>query len=190
MLRDAFFYLHNERIQGDYMEFGVYEGRTFVEAWHLADHFSMDFMRFIALDSFEGLPTSGGPFHAGQFAAPRDTFERTVDAHKLPRSRLQVVEGFFDETLKDRSGLPAEAAIAWVDCDLYESTVPVLDYLTDVLVDGAVICFDDWFTHRADPRQGEQRACAEWLAKNPEVSLVPYRGFHWGGQSFIFHRKT
>ena len=188
MVNRAVGYVKNEGIEGDYLEFGVYEGSTFVEAWHAARERRLDQMRFVAFDSFQGLPMDGGPFRTGQYEASRERFERTIDAHGLPRHRLQVVEGFFAETLRDRSALPKQAAIAWIDCDLYESTVPVLDYLTDALVDGAVVCFDDWFTHRADPNQGEQRACGEWLADNPQLTLVPYRTFHWAGQAFILHR--
>jgi hypothetical protein len=38
------------------------------------------------------------------------------------------------------------------------------------------------------PDRGEQRACAEWLAANPDISLVPYRDFHWAGRSFLVNR--
>ena len=33
-------------------------------------------------------------------------------------------------------------AVAWVDCDLYESTQPVLEFLTGRLQDGSLIFFD------------------------------------------------
>jgi O-methyltransferase len=77
-------------------------------------------------------------------------------------------------------------AFAWIDCDLYDSTVPVLDFLSNKLVDNAVIAFDDWFC--LDGKGGEQRAAKEWLERNPGFSLLPYQTFHWAGQSFIFHR--
>jgi hypothetical protein len=105
---------------------------------------------------------------------------------------VTVVEGFFDTSL-DRSQQPAmgldAAAIVWIDCDLYVSTVPVLDYITDLLVDGSVVVFDDWYCYHARPDRGEQRACTEWLDRNPDVTLVPYRDFHWAGRSFIVNRK-
>jgi len=78
--------------------------------------------------------------------------------------------------------------LAWVDCDLYASTVPVLDYLTPRLEDGAVIVFDDWNCYKARPDQGERRACAEWLARNPQISLMPFRDYGWAGTSMIVHR--
>lgn len=48
--------------------------------------------------------------------------------------------------------------MVWIDCDLYESTVPVLEWPSDKLVDCAVICFDDWFTFSGEPDKGEQKS--------------------------------
>ena len=45
--------------------------------------------------------------------------------------------------------------------------------------------FDDWFCFHGRPDKGEQRACREWLDANPQISLVPYRDFHWAGRSFL-----
>src|SRR5204863_3721987 len=76
-------------------------------------------------------------------------------------------------------------AIAWIDCDLYESTKPVLEFLAERLSPGSVICFDDWFNIKGRPDCGEQKACEEWLARNPQLRLTPYSRFGWHGQSFI-----
>jgi O-methyltransferase len=55
--------------------------------------------------------------------------------------------------------------VIWVDCDLYESTVPVLDFITEYIQDGTVIIFDDWYSFRADPDRGEQKALAGGVRK-------------------------
>lgn len=192
MVRTAFAYLYNEGLAGDYVEFGVFKGRTFVEAWHSAEYFGLTETRFVAFDSFAGLPDPGddSPFFKGQFAAPRQNFERTLKAHSVSPDRTQVVEGFFESTLSKerRALLPSQVAVAWVDCDLYESTVPVLDYLGEVLIDGAVLIFDDWFTHKGRADRGEQKACNEWLAKRSDITLIPYRQHSWGGQAFLVNR--
>jgi hypothetical protein len=39
---------------------------------------------------------------------------------------------------------------------------------------GTIIIFHDWFRFKGDPRRGEQRACAEWLARNPQFELIEY----------------
>ena len=63
------------------------------------------------------------------------------------------------------------------------STVPVLRFLSDVLVDGALLIFDDWYCFRASPEQGEQNAPAGSGSKSvptsgsgiPDVSLAECR---------------
>jgi hypothetical protein len=195
MVRTALTYARSEKLEGDYAEFGVYRGQTFVEAWHAVRDLGLDDMRLAAFDSFEGLPELSerdrdGPFIEGEFATTRGELDQTLKRHRVPPKRVQVVEGFFSETLNEsrRGELPAAVAVALVDCDLYESTVDVLEYLGEVLVDGAVLIFDDWFCFRGRTDRGEQLACREWLQRNPGFELTPYRDFHYAGRSFLFHR--
>lgn len=189
MLNAAFGFVRNEGIAGDYAEFGVLGGRTFVEAWYAARRHGLGDVRFHAYDSFAGLPEiegvdRGGPFQAQQFASSVSLFEQTTTP--VPPERMTVTSGFYD------GSLPAaerhRIAIAWIDCDLYESAVPVLEFLTDQLYDGSILVFDDWFCFHGRPDRGEQRACAEWLSAHPDISLVQYRDFHWAGRSFIVNR--
>jgi O-methyltransferase len=181
-------------VEGDYLEFGVFVGRTFVHAWRAGRH--RPGMRFHAFDSFAGLPDPeggdrGGNFYKGDFFSSRSMFERNLARHRVDRSRVTITEGFFDKTLtterRQEIGL-TKAALVWIDCDLYASTVPALHFVTDLLQDGSIICFDDWHCFKSDPNRGEQLACQEWLAANPQITLSPYRSFHWGGQSFIVRK--
>ncbi len=196
MLNTAFDYVSYGNVPGHYLEFGVLEGGTFARAWRASVHNRLSDMRFFAYDSFAGLPElsavdAGGEFEEGQLAVSRRVFEEELERAGVDRSRVTIIEGFFDSSL-DRATQPAmgldTAAVVWIDCDLYVSTVPVLEYITDLLVDGSVLVFDDWYCYHARPDRGEQRACSEWLGRNPDISLVPYRDFHWAGKSFIVNR--
>ena len=163
-------------------------GSTFIEAWGAIQRFELD-ANLHAYDSFAGLPEvrghdQGGPFSSGEFASPRRIFDMTTA--RIPTERMTVTEGFFADTLPNAEQHPI--AVAFVDCDLYESAVPVLDFLSSQLRDGAVLAFDDWFCFHGRPDKGEQRACGEWLERNAEIRLVPYRDFHWAGRSFIVNR--
>ncbi|MCG2718374.1 MAG: methyltransferase, partial [Nanoarchaeota archaeon] len=73
-------------------------------------------------------------------------------------------------------------------CDLYESTVLVLDFITEYIQDGTIIIFDDWFSFRGNPNRGEQKAFKEWLKKNPSIKTTEFYRFGWHGNSFITHR--
>ena len=88
-----------------------------------------------------------------------------------------TLPGFYDKSLtaetKRRLGLE-RAAIVNIDCDLYESAITVLDWITDLLVQGTVLVFDDWFHYQGRTDCGEQKACREWCARNPHIELIEY----------------
>jgi len=188
-------YLIGAQIPGDYCEFGVFEGTTFSHAFrNMAPHFPD--MRFVAFDSFEGLPQPKGldarggyssHFYEQQFACSLQDFQRNVRRNGVDLTRVRTVEGWFSDTLRqsvaDQHGVD-RIAVAWIDCDLYESTVPVLEYLTRRLQIGTVLAFDDWRCFRNLPDYGQQRAVREWLEKNPQLSLAELLSFGWNGKVF------
>jgi hypothetical protein len=188
-------YLVNAELPGDYFEFGVFKGTTFSYAAKVMSPL-FPAMRFIALDSFEGLPepkgldeqqgfTSG--FYKGQFACSQDDFAENLRTESVDIDRVVIVKGWFDKTLVDvtaqKYSLNKAAAIL-IDCDLYESTVPVLRFITPLLSVGTVILFDDWRCFRNLPDHGQQRACSEWLAANPQITLHDFISFGFHGKSF------
>ena len=188
-------YLIGGQVTGDYCEFGVYQGTTFIHAFHsMSPHF--DAMRFAAFDSFEGLPQPQGiddvdgytsHFYEGQFGYSLEDFSRNLKKQGVDLSKITTVKGWFNDSLASDNasnhGID-KIAVAWIDCDLYESTVPVLEYITTRLSPGSVIAFDDWRCYRNNPDFGEQRACREWLDRNPEISLKELLSFGWNGIVF------
>jgi hypothetical protein len=196
MIEMAFAFASYNEIPGDYAEFGVYRGDTFAAAAHARRRWRRTTMRLHAFDSFEGLPPvtgsdRGGQFVDGQYAAPIAEFEHTLRRHHVDRSSVTVTRGFFADTLtaERREAIGLErCAVAWIDCDLYSSTVTALEFLTPALVDGSVLIFDDWFCYAGHPDRGEQRACAEWLRGSGRgLRLSDYERFHWAGKAFIVH---
>jgi O-methyltransferase len=188
-------YLVGAELPGDYLEFGVYNGMTFSYAMKVMARLFPS-MRFVALDSFEGLPKPRGvdaqegftsSFRDGQFACSEGEFLEILRSKNLDLDRVLTVKGWFDQSLAPDS--PATAAIgkvaaAWIDCDLYESTLPVLDFLSDRLSVGSVLLFDDWRCFRNLADFGEQRACREWLARNPQIKLNDFVSFGFHGRAF------
>lgn len=196
VLDDLAGYLAWSEIEGDYAEFGVYCGNTFSYAFErLSGRFPK--MRFNAFDSFEGLPEPegldvfqdgyAGAFFGGQFSCSEVSFRETLAQRNVDMNKVSIISGWFDKSLKaDNPKLPIvdKVALAWIDCDLYESTIPVLDYLTSRISVGSVIAFDDWHCYRNLPDRGEQRACNEWLKKNPNITLNRLFSFGWHGVAF------
>jgi len=190
-------YLVGAKVEGDYVEFGVFKGTTFSYAYKVMSPLFEE-MRFVGMDSFEGLPkpvgvdadkgyTSG--FYEGQFACSRDEFISNLKQANVNLGKVVVVKGWFDQILKpentEGAGIDIDkVAAAWIDCDLYESTVPVLRFLTTRLSVGTVLLFDDWRCFRNLPDFGQQLACREWLYANPHIKLRDLFSFGWHGQAF------
>lgn len=199
IIKTAMKYLSYSGLKGDYLEFGVYDGYTFTAAYHFSQTSGLDSMRFYAFDSFKGLPELGGvdcgaqaEFTCGQYSCGLEEFKKNIFNNRVKSSKVKVVPGWFSETLtkETKKKLPInKAALIWVDCDLYESAVPVLDFVTDYVQDGTLIFFDDWFCFRGNPERGEQRAFREWLERTPSITATEFRKFDWSGNSFILHLK-
>ncbi len=178
-------------IEGDYLEFGVFKGESFIYAYK---HYNKMFanyrktqkvhsrfldhkIRFFAFDSFEGLPDSDDkdiPLHwTGEkpMSYPRFKFEKNLKKANVDLNKVSIIEGYYDKTLTKslyaKLGLE-KAAIIHIDCDLYESTKTVLDTIKPLIVEGTVIIFDDYFYYKGSPYKGERGAFNEWLVKNPD----------------------
>ncbi len=205
----------SERIEGDYLEFGVFKGESLAKAYHalrsvyerekkaayktdVEEALRLDSiwqrMRFVAFDSFEGLPELKGPdaltedFKPGQFKTSTEEFWSHLKRRRVDPSKVITVEGWFQDTLNEetrtRLGLQ-KAAIVHIDSDLYESAKLALDFVTPLLQDGTILIFDDWFNFRGHPRLGEQRALFEWRQKNRRWGLTEYQKEGVRRNSFI-----
>jgi len=123
-------------LRGMILEFGVATGRTLNQFAHWLPH------RMIhGFDGFQGLPEDWtSRMRKGFFARS-----------KLPRiktnCRLHV--GWFDQTLpnfvNDQGNRPVQ--LLHVDCDLYSSTVTILNNLKHNIVPGTVIVFDEYMNY-------------------------------------------
>jgi O-methyltransferase len=180
--------------RGDYYEFGIYRGYTFWFAQKTMADLGNRQMRFIGLDSFEGLPEVRGvdrykgDFSAHQYSASFDYVRTMLDTHGVDWDRTILVPGYYDRTLT--ASLKREhdlrpAAVAVIDCDLYESARQVLDFLSDdMLLDGSILVFDDWNAFDGDDERGERLALREFLQANTEWRAEELFAYGSYGQVF------
>lgn len=111
--------------QGWALEFGVAGGDTL--------RLIAKTMPVVGFDSFEGLPEDWRDgFPAGKFACP---------APEIPNAELVV--GLFADTLPAWTP-PGPIGLVHIDCDLYSSTVTVLDHIGPLLAPGCLIVFDEF----------------------------------------------
>ncbi len=122
-------------VQGLYLEFGVWSGRTI--------NFIAERRKSIVhgFDSFEGLPENWyGTYDKGSFA--------TEGWMPEVRSNVSLHKGWFENTLPVFVDEQTEmVAFLHIDCDLYSSTQTIFQHLGDKIVKGTVIVFDEYFNY-------------------------------------------
>ncbi|MBX2829864.1 MAG: TylF/MycF family methyltransferase [Rhodospirillales bacterium] len=180
----------NRPISGYYMEFGSHEGNTMRQAWKCFRHlFDWD---YVAFDSFEGLPEMdeydrSAIFVPGNLSTGEKKFRDIVTKSGMPNNRLRTVKGFYEDSLtEDLSDKlsPRKAAVVYIDCDLYKSTVSVLEFVRGFLQLGTVVVFDDWNCYLAQDDHGERRAWLEFLDQYPNYKFTDFVSTA-EGKSFI-----
>lgn len=193
-------YLQVSGLRGHFAEFGTFWGRAFFSSYFELSHWLQG--KFYAFDSFEGLSEpdaketeyTGGDFKKGAYGFNHASFCALAEILDMPAERVVTVPGFFDKSLTDNKARelsidPKSISVCRIDCDLIDPTRSVLDFVTPLLDDGALVYFDDWRLCRADSNLGERGAVLRWLQANPGVELVEFPSSHWQHQWFIFHRN-
>jgi hypothetical protein len=169
------------QVEGDYLEFGVYRGDSFVRAY---DRFTANEQkygipgraRFFAFDSFEGLPATGDEFRpkqyeSGAYSQSETQFLKNLRKNGVDLSRVRIVNKWYNdlgENDKAEHGLD-RAAVIYFDCDIYESARAALDFAAKLLVEGSIVVFDDFYRHKASKNHGIRRAWEEFLVENPHI---------------------
>jgi len=184
----------NNRLPHTYFEFGCHSGRTFSTAMNAANYLKMRECEFHAFDSFGGLPETSkddGYFEAGTFNTSENDFLKIIKrrtGQKLPASSIH--KGFYSDSLtKDLQKSLPKAGVIYVDVDLYSSTIELFEFMKPLLCDGSVVLFDDWYCFPFGTEGGEGQAMKEFLEKNSDFELIPWKTYSTFGQSFFIKIK-
>lgn len=192
---DAFTALNVNGITGDYVEFGS-AGATSLHLAHEVIRRTPIARHLWAFDSFEGLPEPATSldvhpaFATGFGQGGLDRFLAQCDAHGIPRAAYTTVVGFYEASLPPLGpdGPPTDIALAYVDCNMYSSTVTALEFLAPRLKHGMIVAFDDYYCWSAADVSGERAALDEFLAGHPQWNVLRFKDPTWGGASFVVER--
>lgn len=120
----------------DYLEFGVFHGRS-LRWW--VEHASHPESRFHGFDTFSGLPEDWGPYKAGDMSTADHMPTFNDGRVTLWKGLFQdTVPGFMQQWTGDRR------KVIHLDADLYTSTLYVLTMLHPRLRAGDVLLFDEF----------------------------------------------
>lgn len=152
--------------EGLYLEFGVSQGYSIN---HIASFTESTVHGF---DSFEGIPEDWGSCKKGAFSTHG----------KLPdvKSNVTLHVGLFDDTLPEFLKENTEKVhFLHIDSDLYSSAKTVLNLLSDRIVPGTIIVFDEYFNYPGW-KQNEYLAFQEFVKEhNVRYKYIAYcsRGY-------------
>jgi len=181
---------------GDYYEFGLFRGYTFLQAYSHTQSLGINDPHFYGFDSFEGLPPADGideadgRFFEGQFACSRAEVEKNLIDNGMDTARTTLIEGFYEdaltEALRSQHNFRA-ASVVLLDCDYYSSTRTAMLWMQPYIKAGTVLLFDDWFSYSEgeDKQLGQQKAFDEFLQENLQYRAEPLWEFLDHGKGFI-----
>ncbi len=182
------------RFSGDYYEFGVFRGGTFLAANQILDELELTETGQYGFDSFEGLPEPEGidasdtRFFEGQFSCSRVVVEQNLAKNGMNMDRAVLIEGFYEDSLTEKLRQKhafKPVAVALLDCDYYSSTKVALDWLAPYMRAGSVLLFDDWYSYGKTDELGQPKAFADWLEANPQFRSEDFCEFLHNGRGFI-----
>ncbi|QOZ50633.1 TylF/MycF/NovP-related O-methyltransferase [Bradyrhizobium sp. CCBAU 53338] len=193
--RQVFDFLKENEIAGDYHEYGCHRARTFRMALTEARRKNLHDMAFWAFDSFAGLPapeteTSVGKWTQGALATSEQEFLRLIGEHGIYTDKVHTVKGLYGVSLtpalkRQFASSGRKIALANIDCDLYESAVPVFDFIEPLLQAGSVLYIDDLFVgNRGNPDTGLAKAFVEYRQRS-RWRFVRHLDIGWWGRSYI-----
>lgn len=180
-----------------YWEFGVFKGFSMWFSQMYARTKGLDNFTYYGFDSFEGLPHSEidgmkPAFAEGHYSSPHNFITSTFEKLEFPTDKLNLFKGFYSPELfkklsSENKFLPISICV--IDVDIYESTVPVLEFIKDHLVVGSIILFDDFNCFLESDEHGERKALIEFRKKYPNFEFKHLFGFGWHGEVFEVTKK-
>lgn len=76
--------------------------------------------------------------------------------------------------------------IVFIDCDTYSSSKAVLNFIGPLLIEPAILCFDDWKLNDLDIKgMGEYKSFNELLEQNPKLEAKEIKSYNRKSRSFL-----
>lgn len=143
-------YIAMNRIDGDYVEFGLYRGEMMFSAHHILDHLGR-IRRYVGFDNFSGEPEMTAeeamrlPFlKVGDYRSD-ELQTRNFLSRVIGVDRVRLVVGDFRDPAS-RAGEPADVVVVGViDCNLETSIAAALDAVVPKMAVGGALYLDDYY---------------------------------------------
>jgi hypothetical protein len=104
--------------------------------------------------------------------------------NQFAKRKVKLIPGWFNQTIVPwMNANPGVVSFLHIDCDLYSSTIDILNLLNDRIVPGTVIVFDEMYPWNDFDQydlwqQGEFQALGEWINNHQRTFRTLYRSEH------------
>ena len=145
-LRKTLKIIEMDETDGDYCEFGCFTGASLTHSLRITS--GKEFFKkkiFYGFDSFEGFPEEAHKIYKSEdFSAD---YNEVKKIEKNSKGRCKIIKGFFEESLTNNliKKNISKISLAFIDCDLALSSIPVFLFIKGRLVNGSFIIIDDYF---------------------------------------------
>jgi Macrocin-O-methyltransferase (TylF) len=182
-------------IPGDFVEAGVCGGGQPAVMAYVSEKYGESKRKVHLFDSFDGLPMAGpddtefdqqtlgvnpdraNGIRSDRLVAKRWQVELNMKKWEVNESLLEYHVGWLQNVLPVDAPKMGPIAVLRVDVDLYDSTVPVFEYLYPLVSSGGYIISDDWGEAGAIPARF---AVLKYFDKMglpaPQVTRIPLIG--------------
>ena len=188
-LRDAFWLLYFNKIDGDFVEFGCPDFQVHGLAWQAIRQ--QPFQRQLwAIGGFDRIPEAktAMDLHPRWLAdtplMSETSFRRRCHWAGLPASRSHVIR--VDPTdIGQAAAPPDNIALAWINCQPHTTINAVLLDLEDRLKHGMILVFEHYHCWSRFERSGARNALLHLQQRRPDLNVIPYQPFGRAALSFI-----
>lgn len=203
-MKKAFEFFYKTKLYGDYVEFGVFNGKSMFNAINANNIWKKKFNQrrinyFYGFDSFEGLPKSQPKdimnnyfiFQEGKFKSDFNEQSLKKELTKLTGEKnILLIKSLYEKISKNSEIFKNNfiAGVVHLDCDLPSSSSQALDLITNKVIDGSVILLDDFLLYKGNKNYGQQKAFLDWCNEN-EIYYQEYFTYSWAGKCFILNKS-
>jgi hypothetical protein len=161
-----------EDIDGDYLEFGVFNGSSFSHS--IRCNKSLNYLNpskkvnFYGFDSFEGFGELDENDKHSFYTDHNFEVEYNSVLKRVKKAagdiNFKLIKGYFSESLSksaDFYGIE-KARIIFLDSDTYSSSKEALDFCKDIVQEGTILILDDYHSYLGSEEKGVKKAFNEF----------------------------
>ena len=200
-IKKALYLTALDNVDGDYLEFGVFTGSSFICA--MRTHRNLKYLGeiktcFYGFDSFEGFGEvkeyDKHSFYINNiFKVNSKKIIKEIYRHSEELD-VKIIKGFFNETLLNKDCKKDfnvnKIRCMLIDCDLKDAAELALNFSVSSLQLGSILILDDYFSFRGNPDKGVAGAFNKFCQNNQNIKFRRIFDYGYGGVAYIVSEKT